>query len=791
MSIRPFSAILLAHEAPDFANLQQNWFSSEPIPKSARHKFVILGRFDQLIINLSDDPAVLLPAASNITNARAATSSTYIGRVVAPGDFEPTKWAESYPILGLCSVRFARRILAATDSFEFLNDFLARRLAGQDIRYTVVSATGWEDALVLFFARNFNIITTAVGQLRSMRLADLDLAHPVNAEDGFTHACLTTCTLPAFCCQWQREWTKKDTKALLKRIDAHEKLNWAVRLELHPGHWQGCAADLKRRCEAEGLGDLLFRSTFGQTDLRISDAGGEASTHGGLMRFILDVLFKAGEARTVIRSAETHLHPVVEDYQEDPNAGAETDIRPPDNPLPPKPRPPVLAPEIREKLRLVAVPPHTLSVLEEMLNRVQGISDDPMHGEEFETLKQLRNAFTKAVERMPCPISERESRILQRDISEWQMLLDRCLGDRFRGPYPAGDSMMMKLATYQGAHHRFLVVMDAIARSAYEMVRGTILQHLPDCVLPETALATFIGNSPSAYATAHTIDSLGCGFTDVPATLVCRLRDTHLLFHETGHHVVRAFFASQQKLGFSPYVHDPVRGLGSQARDYLEDIGLSGQDIHTLNACWKRPGVLREVREILADYFSCCLCYPQDIRSHKNASLLTLENFFRGGSELFMRSVQTEFRLRSGAIEALQSKLDGKIEDAEEEYFREIVERGMDVIKAGGGTFIDFETYKHRSEEIQHAVRALDLLCQVPEIKALLRGFDTCASMAAFPGEEVSRSLLHDLRQFLADPKPPALEAKPSALEANFAFLDKLWFNLLRRSSAEEYGGSK
>lgn len=783
-SIRPVSAILLAHEAPDFAKLQETWQTRQISPGAVCHKFIILGRFDQLILNLTDEPSALMPPVSGITNARAATSSSYIGRVVAPDEFDPSQWAQDWPVVGLCSVRFSRRILAAAGSFDFLDSFLRQRLAEMEVRHVVISATGWEDALVLFFAKNFNTIAKAAGLVRSMRLDDLPyLKDQVQTDDGFTHPCLTTCTLPAFCCQWNKDWSPAETTELIRRLDADAPLHWAVRLELHPGHWKGCADDLRQSCEKLGLPLPTFRPTFGQTDLRVSATEGPAATHGGLLRFLLDVVFQAGKKRTVIRSAETHLHPEVPDYAEDQQAGPEVDQKkPPSDPDGEARQHEAIQQKkaaMRQKLSASGVPPHTLDALEEMLCRVQGISEDPMHGEEFDTLRRLRKAFAAAIARLSDKIDEEDARQLQLDISEWQSLLERCLGDRFRGSYPAGDSMMMKLGTYQGAHHRFLVVMDAFARQAYEMACATIKSHWSKLALPEVALATFIGNSPSAYATSTTLSMLGCGFTDVPASMVCRMRDAHMLAHETGHHVVRAFFTLFPRGMLNLYWADPVNGVGSSNRRTLEDQGeLDAASITTLDRCWKSPAVLREIREMLADYFCISLCFPDGLPQHRAAAKKTLEDFYLGGSKTYLLCLETESRLRSAAIEAFVTDA-----DSAPGAFHQKAEEIIALIEREAAIGIDFSRLRKRRDDMKDGLKALRILRQIRSFGALLKGIRDCAHQQTFPGETPGHSLLEDMRGFLKD-------ASKVTLEENFVFLDKLWFKLLRCRQAGANNGA-
>jgi hypothetical protein len=765
---------LLANEAPDFRFLQDHWKSLRPLAQGSRHKFVVLGRFDQLILTVSDKAEELMPFGESIANARAATNSAHIGRVVAPGEgYDPDEWARTHPILGLCSVRFARRALAAAGSFEFLDGYLKGHLPQVlGVRHAIISATGWEDVLVLFHTRNFNSVARATGILRGMRIQDLPFHHQMKQGDGFNHPCLTTCTLPAYCCQWHPGWLPGDTAELLARLDADAPLHWAVRVELHPGHWKGFQKHMQGKCSALGL-QVQCRPTFGQTDLRISDNSEETGTHRGLLTFLMEVIYPLGiEERAVIRSVETHLHPVLteDDYMEDGTARALVDqtysTRNHESAFPS---------EVQSRLIELAVPPHTLRVLEETLSRVQGMSHDPMHGEEFQTLERLQRAFTKSIRNLVvkdwAPAAEKEARALQIDISDWQMNLDRCLADRFRGAYPTGDSLMMRLGSYQGAHHRFLVIMDHLAQEAYDMARHAIQSLHAPCLLPQIALATFIGNSPSPYATSHTIDRLGCGFTDIPATLICRMRDTHLLAHETAHHIIRAFFCAVSGIGFTFYDTDAVgHGLDDKTQQALAAGGLDQDQINRLDTEMKDRELRREIRELLADYFARHLYFPSDPQSHVQAGIATLEEFYKGGNNAYLSSVKTDFGIRSLGVDLLCSN--HTVGDVALKEFDENLEVRLLTIQKEGASKVNVSRSKERGRLIRKAVIALDLLSYLPEVDAMLKGFANCGIAKVFHGEEPGHSLLSDMRDFMA-------KDTPVSLEDNFAFLDHLWFKHL------------
>jgi hypothetical protein len=766
-----FNALLLAHEASDLEVFQRIGTQSDPDSQ----RFIVLGRFDHLVLRSAIEAEVPTSSLWEVGNARSAVSSSYAGHMLEPVAFNPAEFAATHPILGFCSLRLARRALKEARGFGFVADFLKDQFpADGNIRWALASTTGWEDVVVMFFGRSFNDIKAAVGAMRGLHAKHPCLVIDLDTKDGLHHLILTSCTLPAIACRWHRGWTEADTQQLLTHVHGDEPIRWAIRVEVYPGHWDACASLLKQRCAEKGL-VVDISPLFGQADLRLSPLDAAACTHRGLLTLLTEVVFPLEiMPKTVIRTVETRLIPDL-DYAEDTGAGhlSTREIHP-------------LSPDVgsmfrsesRDALRHMGAPPHTLHALEETMARIQGMARDRLHGEEFQALHRLATTFNKAaleVRKRITPsdtIYEDEARDLLQDISDWQLYLDRCLADRFRGPYPAGDNMMVRIGSHSGTHLRFLVVMDHFAQKACDLARTRINEKLGVAAMPKVALATFIGNSPTAYATSHTIKRLHCGFTDLPATLAGRIQDCHLVAHETGHHIIRAFFSVYTD--FEPFSYRRT-GLSHQAVNKLDVAGCTTKEITFLKErVFCDPRILRELRELLADLFVSYLCFPGSPQRHDQAAAFTVGAFYEfDDRSVFMRSVLSEFRLRHLALAALLEGSGEILEDYDERaksFFKTLATQSAIPL-----TDSKFTRLQQCRDRLSDALRALLLLSRTREIRAFLDGMASCAIAQDFIGESGVESVLCEFRGFLSNAGPHASASQ------NFTFLDRLWFMVLRR----------
>lgn len=763
------SAVLFAHEASELAASQL----PSAIRDDFQQRFIVLGRFDQLILRVSQTmPEALLQTGIEV-NARAASGCSYLGHLLQADAFNPRQWAQTHPLIGYCSLRLARRALRSAGSFEFLQSYISEALDGDsDVRWAVASSTGWEDVLVLFFGRSFNAIKRAIGKLRAIHVDNAGLNSPVDRQDGFHHLVLTSCTLPGIALDhWHKDWKADDTNQLLTQIKADEPLRWAIRVETYPGHWDAFSALIKKHSEALGL-HVDIAPLFGQADLRVTPADPTHATHRGLITFLTEVMFKLeAMPATVVRTVETRLIPELEGYHEDVDASYSStravlrDME-------------TMLDDYRNhsKRALVGLgtPPHTIEALEETLSRVQGMAGDRLHGEEFSAIRALADSFVRATRQAlhTSPSSDRdfelEAREMLRDISDWQMHIERCLADRFRGPYPAGDSLMVRLGSHPGAHHRFLVAMDHFAQRSYNLARTCINQRLGTQTLPDAALATFIGNSPTAYAIGHMIRRLRCGFTDVPANMVGRLRDAHVVAHETGHHLFRAFVCSCTGFDLQRLTANELH------RHLVEAESHSPAQADKVTKILMDQGLIRDVKELLADLFACHLCFPGQPEVYEKAAYQTIRCYYKNsdGNDRFMRSVLTDISLRQFAVRALVKQPQQALN-----FYDEAASNYTATITSPGALMTPrYDRLRERTKATHMALAVITRLQRHREFEALIAGLRDCGQTTDFPGEVSPNSFLTAFRTFMSAAPPPA------DVE-NLIFLDQLWFMVLRSQS--------
>ncbi|MBL9160222.1 MAG: hypothetical protein JNJ70_22260 [Verrucomicrobiales bacterium] len=733
------TSVLACHEASQFTQFQRL------VSGNGVQRFLLLGRFDHLTLAVGsgeDEHAWSNPIASN---ARAASGCSYVGRLVGDGEFDPVEWVEELPLLGHCSLRLARRILRESGSFGFLIDYLETRLKPfKELRWAVISGTGWEDVTVLFFGRSFNVIKRAVGVLRAMSVNEIATHLPDNfkANDGLHHIVLTSCTLPGMALPgWTPGWTREHSEAFLAGTRHDERLHWAVRVETYPGHWDAFIALLRENSDAAGL-EINVSPLFGQADARVTPAGDKETTHSGLVRFLTEVMFPI-EAMpdTVVRTVETRLIPESLDYHEDTTATPSTTRT--------RPRAGSCLEDFNRQSKNVllslGVPPHTLDALSETISHIEDMAGDRLHGEEFTSMLRLADAFNTRIGRESPVFSDLRSyqiqaRETQIDISDWQMTVERCLADRFRGPYPAGDSMMVRLGNHPGAHQRFLVVMDYFGQQAFDLACRQMRLIFPDPPIVPAALATFIGNSPSAYATSHLIRRLNCGFTDVPAHMVTRLQDLPLMAHETGHHLFRAFLSS------FPEVEAAISSLTEECQ--------------------------RDIREFFAECFASHLCFPGVPEDQETAAYQTIGGYYKGidTNNVFVRSIMVEITLRMKAVNAwIQNP-----ESPEPVFDRLINEYRSRMEKTPLFLSPHGERVNERIHETRTALSEVRRLSKNhPEFDALMRALANCGGSSWSVSGEPENEFLSVCRVMMKTP--------PTTGEESLTQLDRLWFIALRQ----------
>jgi hypothetical protein len=348
----------------------------------------------------------------------------------------------------------------------------------------------------------------------------------------------------------------------------------------------------------------------------------------------------------------------------------------------------------------------------------------------------------------------------------------RCLSDRYRGLYPTGENMIMRLGTYQASHQRFLTLADRLARCAVELATTRVEERLKESnqgglTFGTIAIANCLGNSPTPWS-VNSLRYFATGFIDLPVSLVFHPRHSVMLAHETGHHFTKAY------LYWNPDVRVFLEG---GIDELVEKLARGDSDreatLNSLRSNGTRK-VDRQVTEILADLFSCCFCSRGSVKLHMLNTEAAINHIYPPHSaSLMAKSVMIEHALRLTAV----GQIVKLFEDGYGVSAHDGVNRMADSFLANEDQRIILETARRNSnaaheraiehsDEIVQALRAFDLLVEIPSFRAFLAGVVDIARIE-LPESCRGAELIRAYQDFMA--------SKRVSLSADLAALDAAW----------------
>lgn len=591
-----------------------------------RGHWLALGRYDHVFITVAKDADSLREAERKVQHSMSALAhwSSY-GRVLgASWDTVNVCFpAQVPPLLGICGIKLMGSVRDVEGVLENLTERM--RVALKDIsgQWLIMSTTGWEDSMLLFWSDSFQDISAAASKVRSLKTTELVFGRAVEGN----HAVLTTCTIPALeiplCCydqdqagiNWER-WSSE----LETRINSECPLDWITRFELRPGHLDPFIEALKARLVSEWCGEFSVTKIFGQYDVRIQFQNG---THESWLRFMTRVALPlAARDSSLVRAMETLPHLRIDSnvpkvFSEGEALG-EIVIREID--VPDK-----LSQEIEvieKTCRESAVADHTIEMLKATRSRLESLGRDDVLRGPLKSVTRVFQSFARGLEQDGANAAK------DRDLISWFNHVDRSLADRYRGTYPTGDVLVPRLASYQASHHAFLQAADSLAQAACDLATAHIVQRAislslgpPSRPLPDLAVCCYIGNSPSPNATSL-VEPMRCGFIELPAALVFNLRSLDCLLHEAGHVVVNAF------------VHYCDPELGELLQKATQDSKFTHPIQH------------KQGWEILAEIFSRHLCFGNDASLHFVSTEKTIKTYLPDPSNLKFNNTDFLYKLR-------------------------------------------------------------------------------------------------------------------------------------------------
>jgi hypothetical protein len=478
-----------------------------------------LGRFDHVFVTLAQERDTLLKAERLVQTCPHASSHwSCFGRVILSSwDIEAGQWPPGQgAILGVCGIKLAHGLRDALGDLDSITRRIEAELKPLGGHWLVASTTGWEDLALLYWTNDFTVLSNAIGRVRSLKIGNIS---PPVEVDG-VHAVLTTCTVPgielppgSFSTDEPWVFNRQDwVNQIGSRINRDVSLDWALRFELRPGHFDAFQSTLQQAATAANTisaGTLQYRNVLGQYDLRLQAAG---STHGAWLDYLGQVALPvAAKEGSLVRSMETHLHIEVPGFSEGDGA--------------PTVKPISLANYAQRTLEPIvqacknsAIAPHTIEMLQATHSRLIALQqDDLQHG----TFHTVENLFVKLADGLGEHAGEHEH--LASDLPYWLYMVERSLADRYRGTYPLGEAVVPRLGTYQASHHGFLAAADCIAQGAFDLAMESLNTGLPDQPMPAVAVCTFIGSSPSPNAQTFR-KYMRSGFIELPSIMVFRLK---------------------------------------------------------------------------------------------------------------------------------------------------------------------------------------------------------------------------------------------------------------------------
>lgn len=581
--------------------------------------WLALGRYDHVFVTVAKDSDSLRIAERKVQHSMNALAhwSCY-GRVLgASWDITNKCFPDAVPpLLGICGIKLMGTVREVEGILEKLT--VRMRVVLKDIAgdWLLISTTGWDDAMLLFWGDSFQKVSAAASKVRSLKVIELV---PDGSIAG-NHAVLTTCTIPALeippSCRLMDasgiNWKTWETN-LADRLDGNRPLDWITRFELRPGHLDPFIKALKNSLNDDPCGEFTVTKIFGQYDTRIQFQNGD---HRSWLRFMTQIAMPlAARDGSLARAMETlpHLRIDGNDVEVFSEGEALSDIPPGKEHAQAQLQAEIEI--IEQTCKASAVAHHTIEMLKATRSRLESLGrDDVLRGPLKSVTRVFQTFATGLAQGGAFNIPK------ARDLISWFNHVDRSLADRYRGTYPTGDLLVPRLASYQASHHAFLQAADALAQAACDLatsiVRERDVSQMAEREIPDLAICCYIGNSPSPNVTSL-VGPMRCGFIELPAALIFNLRSFDCLLHEVGHVVVNA------------YVHYCDPDLDKLLRQASKDPKFAFQIHH------------KQGWEILAEVFSRHLSFRNNTELHFVTSHKTIENYLPDPSGL--KGSNTEF----------------------------------------------------------------------------------------------------------------------------------------------------
>ena len=498
---------------------------------------------------------------------------------------------KEYPLLGVSFLKLKDELFKYVDIKEYTNfvfEFLKIKVdetlkdKKEDYQIFPIISYGWEDVILLFFSKSYDLIKQSILKLRTMQVKDVkdEFLKNVGNQIELTHLFTTTFTIfGTYFPKLSLGEMRRSAKNVQRIIDRRDRVYVSgIKFQVRPGHIKKLELDLKKVSSNIYINPAPYRA-----DLCLHFKG-KTNFHKFLDSYprILAIIT---DKKTPVISLET-------EFEMDSTLLAGL------KPVQVKKRIKQRKIEIDKNIIKWLQKERILKEEHSLLGFINLLSDVSFFQNHY-FIKQTMVSWINTVETLKCFLRgmkktwpeqtdqqiEYYKKVINQYIENFLIFLPSTFTDRFRGIYPVGETSVMPLLTYKNSLQKFLTCIDYICISIFnDLIRlfEEDLEYPKDFSFCSTFTTEF---SPAIRAFPWLSN-----FLFIPDLFIYKLTLTYLS-HEIGHPFFMYFETeSLKKLNLMASEFD-------SSFYYIEQRHI--------------------IPEILSDYLALCIAYKGNFENFK------------------------------------------------------------------------------------------------------------------------------------------------------------------------------
>lgn len=497
---------------------------------------VCWGPTDILSLSVCDSPESFL----EIQKACPATTSVYensyaFGAVIQPAKLDLAVMDE-LPLVGVSLMKFDQRLHNGVDgkkALDLLKDGVWKIVqkylqSTPDVKATLALSYGWEDLILLVFAKRYDAIKHLIFTLRKelkfealkFFLSPAFASRMANTCPKPIHAIATTHTTIALAVPNSAGYTvDANIDRLCKILDPadHTRVK-RVAFQVRPGHVDWVKKNIPPP-PAEYCPQ--FEYCIGRYDVAL--IFNTMPIQDFARYYFAQLSPKLAEPTSPILGVQSLFFLPDEGKEEEESQECNQLIE--TFPLPPADR--ALVDHIENGL---ALPTHARTALISTIQSSWYLRNSFFIKAGMESLVRAIDAVKRAIE------TGSNYTVATDDILP---LLEECFQDRFRGSYPLGEGFATPLISYKGSFHKHLIFIDWACHHIFESIRHSIADWSGDR-LSKHAFCSFLSSLTSPAIKPFGLYGYNLAIAWIPLDSLFTTRDLYYLFHEIGHVVQNA-----------------------------------------------------------------------------------------------------------------------------------------------------------------------------------------------------------------------------------------------------------